>query len=97
FHVTGVQTCALPILNTIPKIVFSRTLSSVDWTHSTLVQGDASEEIAKLKTQGTGDMYVYGSSILSETLINANLFDEYRIGMSPRSEERRVGKEWSDT
>jgi len=28
-------------------------------------------------------MYVFGSANLSETFINDNLFDEYRIGIAP--------------
>jgi dihydrofolate reductase len=28
-------------------------------------------------------LYVFGSANLSETFINANLFDEYRIGIAP--------------
>ena len=28
-------------------------------------------------------MYVFGSANLSETFINENLFDEYRIGVAP--------------
>jgi len=71
------------LMNKIPKLVCSRTLNSVDWHNSTLVKGNTSEEISKLKGQGGGDMYVFGSSNLSETFINDNLFDEYRIGVSP--------------
>ena len=71
------------LMNKIPKLVFSRTLKSVDWNNSTLVQGNAAEEISKLKTQGNRDMYVFGSANLSETFINENLFDEYRIGIAP--------------
>jgi dihydrofolate reductase len=70
------------LMNKIPKLVCSRTLNSVDWNNSTLVKGDASTEISKLKAQGGGDMYVFGSANLSETFINDNLFDEYRIGVS---------------
>jgi|SRR5688572_14858703 len=75
-------------MNSIPKLIFSRTLKSVDpitigWNNSTLVQGNASEEISKLKTQGNRDMYVFGSANLSETFINDNQFDEYRIGIAP--------------
>jgi dihydrofolate reductase len=70
-------------MNELPKLVFSRTLKSVDWNNSTLVLGNASEEISKLKTQGNGDMYVFGSANLSETFINDNLFDEYRIAIAP--------------
>ena len=71
------------LMNRIPKLVFSRTLKSVDWNNSTLVNGNSSDEIAKLKNQGDKDMFVFGSSKLSETFINDNLFDEYRIGVSP--------------
>jgi dihydrofolate reductase len=71
------------LMNNIPKLVCSRTLNSVDWNNSTLVKGNASAEISKLKAQGGGDMYVFGSANLSETFINDNLFDEYRIGVAP--------------
>jgi dihydrofolate reductase len=70
-------------MHNIPKLVCSRTLNSVDWNNSTLIKGNTSAEISKLKTQGSGDMYVFGSANLSETFINDNLFDEYRIGVAP--------------
>ena len=71
------------LMNSIPKLIFSRTLKSLDWNNSILVEGNASDEITKLKNRGTRDMYVFGSADLSETLINDNLFDEYRIGIAP--------------
>ena len=71
------------LMNKIPKVVFSKTLKSVDWNNATLIKEDASAEIAKLKAQGGGDMYVFGSANLSETFINDDLFDEYRIGIAP--------------
>lgn len=71
------------LMNKIPKLVFSRTLKSVDWNNSILIKENASAEISKLKTEGSGDMYVFGSANLSETFINDNLFDEYRIGIAP--------------
>lgn len=71
------------LMNKIPKLVFSRTLKSVDWNNSTLVKANSSAEISKLKHEGDRDMYVFGSANLSETFINDNLFDEYRIGIAP--------------
>jgi dihydrofolate reductase len=71
------------LMNNIPKLVFSRTLKSVDWNNTTLVKGNASAEISKLKTEGTKNMFVFGSANLSETFINDSLFDEYRIGIAP--------------
>ena len=71
------------LMNGIPKLVFSHTLKSADWNNSTLITGDASAELARLKGEGNRDMYVFGSAILSETFMKDNLFDEYRIGISP--------------
>lgn len=71
------------LMNKLPKLVFSKTLKSVEWNNSILINENASAEISKLKAQGNGDMYVFGSANLSETFINDNLFDEYRIGIAP--------------
>lgn len=70
------------LMNAIPKLVFSRTLQSVDWNNSILINDDASAELARIKGEGSGDMYVFGSANLSETFINDDLFDEYRIGVA---------------
>lgn len=71
------------LMNNIPKLIFSKTLDAVDWNNSTLIKENASAEISKLKAQGGKDMYVFGSADLSETFINDDLFDEYRIGIAP--------------
>ncbi|HYC85045.1 MAG TPA: dihydrofolate reductase family protein [Chryseosolibacter sp.] len=71
------------LMNSIPKFVFSRTLKEVDWNNSTLIKENASAEISRLKAQGSGDMYLFGSADLSRTFINDDLFDEYRIGIAP--------------
>ena len=71
------------LMNKIPKLVFSKTLKEVNWNNSTLIKENASSEISKLKTQSDGDMFVFGSANLSETFINDNLIDEYRIGIAP--------------
>lgn len=71
------------LMNKIPKLVFSETLTSVEWNNALLVKENASSEIRKLKEQGGRDLYVFGSADLSETFINDDLFDEYRIGIAP--------------
>ena len=70
-------------MNTLPKLVFSTTLPTADWNNTTLIRENTSAEIKRLKAQGNGDMYVFGSANLSETLIKDDLFDEYRIGIAP--------------
>ncbi|WP_281225864.1 dihydrofolate reductase family protein [Flavobacterium aquiphilum] len=71
------------LMNSIPKIVISKTLKTADWNNTTLISGNAAAEIKKLKEQGGKDMYVFGSANLSETFINEDLFDEYRICIAP--------------
>lgn len=71
------------LMNSLPKLVFSRTLTSADWNNTTIIRDNAAVEIEKLKQEGGKDMYVFGSAILSETFINEDLFDEYRIGIAP--------------
>jgi dihydrofolate reductase len=70
-------------MNKLPKILCSQTLTSAEWQNSTLIRTNVAAEIKKLKSGGNGDMYVFGSANLSETLIRENLFDEYRICVAP--------------
>lgn len=71
------------LMNSIPKLVFSKTLKSSEWNNTTLISENASAEIKKIKEEDGMDMYVFGSADLSETFINDNLFDEYRICIAP--------------
>ena len=60
-------------LNSRPKFVASRTLSRLDWNNSHLLNGDAAEEITKLKKQEGGEIQVHGSSNLLQTLLKLDL------------------------
>src|SRR5688572_23980355 len=70
-------------MNSLPKVVCSRTLNSAEWNNSILIKEDVANEIASLKAKSDKDLYVFGSANLSETLIRENLFDEYRICIAP--------------
>jgi dihydrofolate reductase len=70
-------------LNAMRKIVFSRTLESVEWNNSTLVKEVIPEEIEKLKQEPGLDMVIYGSASLIQTLTNLGLIDEYQILVHP--------------
>lgn len=69
-------------MNELPKIACSSTLKNADWNNSRITK-DAVNEVSKLKKEGNGDMYVFGSGILSASLMKANLFDEYRLCIAP--------------
>ena len=70
------------MINT-PKIVFSKTLKTVDWTNSRLAQHDLANEIAQVKQQPGGDIIVFGGAALAAELTEQNLIDEYRIKLEP--------------
>ncbi len=70
-------------MNTLPKIVFSRTLERVEWNNTRLVKGNIAEEISKLKQQPGQDWLLFGSADLASTLTNLGLIDEYRVMVNP--------------
>lgn len=71
-------------MNSLEKIVFSRTLTKlpVEWNNSRLVQGDAVEEIRRLKNQPGKDLSIGGSRFVA-SLVDTGLIDEYRILVAP--------------
>ncbi|MDQ2080335.1 dihydrofolate reductase family protein [Xanthobacteraceae bacterium Astr-EGSB] len=70
-------------MNRIPKFVFSRSLTRADWNNTTLFHDDAPEQVARLKRDIGKDIFVFGSADFSASLIAHDLFDEFRIGLSP--------------
>jgi dihydrofolate reductase len=69
-------------MNQLQKIACSPTPIAADWNNSLVVK-DAVAEIPKLKQQGDGNMLVFGSGNLSKSLMEADLFDEYRLCVAP--------------
>ncbi len=70
-------------LNSMPKFVVSSTLAKADWNNTTLIKANVLEEIARLKQQGSGDIHLPGSATLVQTLLQADLIDEYRLQVYP--------------
>jgi dihydrofolate reductase len=70
-------------MNSVSKVVFSRTLETADWNNTRLVRGPAEEEVARLKQQSGKDMLIFGSAALCSTLTRHGLIDEYRLGVTP--------------
>ena len=71
------------LMNSLPKIVFSRTLDQAEWNNSRLVKENVAEEVLKLKAQSGKDIAIFGSSDLAVTLAESGLIDEYRIIVNP--------------
>lgn len=72
-----------PGINEATKYVVSETLQSHEWSNSVFIKGNVVEELKKLK-QGDGpDMQVYGSSVLTQTLLKHDLVDELWLKIFP--------------
>jgi dihydrofolate reductase len=82
-NATDPADAAAAALNTRPKYVASRTLKSLDWNHSFLIQGDVAKEVAKLKAEEGGEIQVHGSGDLLQTLLRRDLVDTLRIWQFP--------------
>lgn len=70
-------------MNSIPKIVFSRTLKEASWGNTRLVSTDARMEVQTLKAQPGKDIAIFGSAKLASGLTREGLIDEYRIMVNP--------------
>ena len=65
----------------MPKVVFSSTISEVDW-NTRLVTGDAVTEITRLKGEDGADMDIVGAT-LAAAAMRAGLIDEYVLLTAP--------------
>src|SRR5262245_5744993 len=57
--------------NSMPKYVASDTLETADWNNTTIVSGDAVEQIRKLKADQ--NLLIWGSPTLVQSLLDAGL------------------------
>jgi dihydrofolate reductase len=69
-------------LNSAPKYVASRTLDSVEWTNSRLIEGDVADAVAGLKREH-GQIDVIGSGNLVQTLLRHDLVDRLNVWVYP--------------
>jgi dihydrofolate reductase len=70
-------------LNNLPKYVVSSTLVDPDWNNSTVLEGDAVDEVSKLKHELSGEIIVPASFQLLRTLMDHDLVDEMRLKIYP--------------
>jgi dihydrofolate reductase len=70
-------------MNTVPKIVFSKTLDKVEWNNSRLVNENIAEEVLQLQQQQGRDLAIFGSANLMVSLLQMGLVDELRIMVNP--------------
>ena len=70
-------------MNSLPKVVFSRTLEEASWRNTQLVKGDLVSEVRELKEGAGEDMAILGSGSIISQLAQAGLIDEFQIVVNP--------------
>jgi dihydrofolate reductase len=71
-------------MNSIPKIVFSRTLDEpLILSNATLAKGNLAAEVLRLKQQPGDEIGIIGSADLACSLANAHLLDGMRLLVQP--------------
>jgi len=70
-------------MNSMPKVVFSRTLDQASWNNTTLVKDDLAAEIRKMKQEPGEGMAILGSGSIVSQLAQERLIDEYQIVVNP--------------
>jgi dihydrofolate reductase len=70
-------------MNALPKVVFSKTLDSAEWSGSRVARGDLDEEVSALRREPGGDIIAWGGASFVQALSRAALVDEYRLVVNP--------------
>jgi dihydrofolate reductase len=70
-------------LNSMPKFVVSSTLKDAKWSNATIIKDDVVTQVGKLKQEIHGEILVYASYQLVQTLIEHDLVDELRLVIFP--------------
>ncbi|HET8651055.1 MAG TPA: dihydrofolate reductase family protein [Gaiellaceae bacterium] len=69
--------------NSMPKYVVSSTLRDPEWNNTTVLEGDFTESVPRLKDQVEGNVVVHGSNMLVHGLLEHDLVDELRLMIFP--------------
>jgi dihydrofolate reductase len=70
-------------INSLEKYVVSTTLREPTWNNTKVIRGDLAGEVARLKERSDGDILVFGSAELVDSLLELDLVDELRIMVFP--------------
>jgi dihydrofolate reductase len=71
------------LLNALPKVVFSRTLTDAAWKPARIVSDDAAGEVARMKREAGKDLVLFAGAGLATSFMNDDLVDEYRLLVHP--------------
>ena len=69
--------------NSMTKYVVTSKPLQAQWNNSTIIEKNVVEEVAKLKQQPGKDILIEGSAMLVQSLMQAELIDEYKFLVHP--------------
>lgn len=70
-------------LRILPKYVVTKGVEDLGWMHTTMLTGDAVDNVSTLRKEIDGDIVVYASAQLAQTLMTHDLVDELRLMVHP--------------
>jgi dihydrofolate reductase len=70
-------------MNSMRKIVFSRTLSNASWNNTRLVKNGLVSEVRKMKSEKGNGIAILGSGTIVAQLAPEGLIDEYQFMVNP--------------
>jgi dihydrofolate reductase len=70
-------------MNSLQKVVFSRTMNEASWSNTKLVKNNMVGEVIKMKTEPGDDMVILGSGTIVSQLARKGLIDAYTIIVCP--------------
>ena len=70
-------------MNSMSKVVFSRTLKQASWNNTKLVRSDLVSEIRKMKNESGPGMTILGSGSIISQLAPEHVIDEYHMILDP--------------
>jgi dihydrofolate reductase len=70
-------------MNSLPKVVFSKSLDEPTWSNTTVKKGNLVDEVKKMKKGSGENIAVLGSGTIVSQLAKEGLVDEYQIVVHP--------------
>jgi dihydrofolate reductase len=70
-------------MNSLPKVVFSRTLDQASWNNTRIVKSGMAAAIRRMKKEPGLDMALMGSGSIVSQLAQEGLIDEFQIVVNP--------------
>ena len=71
------------MLHMYPKVVFSKSMSTVAWHNARLAKRSIGDEVQELKQREGKDIIIYGSGKIVAALTKLGLIDEFRMWVHP--------------